>query len=282
MIRLVVTAEEFGSTPAANRGILRSHRAGIVTSTSVAGDCADIGAAGAALSEHPELGVGLSLVLTTGRPVTSRGDVPSLLTPAGEFRARPAEFAVDWIKKAIVPSEVEHELDAQITRAQAAGIAVEYLCTRGHVGFLPGVGQIVERLARRHRIAGIRTAVEPPTLAWLADPKRAIETSVLGGLAWLMRRRLGALRHGPRTWGYLEAGRLDEVRILEIVGRMEPGPHELVCHPREAATPADEQRPREDARAIDERSELRALTSTKIKTAIERRGIVLCRWRDLF
>ena len=214
MIRLVVTAEEFGATEQANKGILRAHRTGIVTSTSVAGNCVDIESVRAALAECPQLGVGISLAATNGHPVAPPGEVASLLTPTGQFRAGPGAFAVDWIKQAIVPPEVEREFDAQITRALAAGLAVDHLCTRGHVGFLPGIGQIVERLARRHRIAGLRTSVEPPTLAWLADPGRGIETGALSGLAWLMRRRLGPLRHGPRTWGYFEAGRLDEVIAL--------------------------------------------------------------------
>ena len=89
---------------------------------------------------------------------------------------------------------------------------------------------------------------------------------MLSGLAWLGRRRMGTLRHGPRTWGYLESGRLDEVRILEILGRLGPGAHELICHP--------------GAGLPDHEGD--ALSSSKIKKAIADRGIVLGRWRDLF
>src|SRR5438876_305708 len=95
-----------------------------------------------------------------------------------------------------------------------------------------GASAAIDRgILRAHRdgIPGLRTVVEPPTLAWLADPVRGVEAGVLAGLAWLTRRRLGALRHGPRSWGYLESGRLDEVRILEILGRLGPGSHELFC-----------------------------------------------------
>jgi hypothetical protein len=56
---------------------------------------------------------------------------------------------------------------------------------------------------------------------------------LLGGLAWLTRRQMGALRHGPESWGYVESGQLDEIRILEILGRLGPGSHEIICHPGE-------------------------------------------------
>ena len=134
------------------------------------------------------------------------------------------------------------------------------------MGLLPGVGEIVERLARRFGIAGIRTTVEPPGLTWIADPRRGAGTALLAGLAWMTRRRMGALRHGPITWGYSESGRLDAVRILEIIGRLGPGYHEFLAHP---AGPGGE-------------SEVEALTSSRARTAVERRGIVLSRWSDLF
>jgi predicted glycoside hydrolase/deacetylase ChbG (UPF0249 family) len=289
MIRLVVNADGLGSSAAANRGILRAHQQGIVTSASVRGDCADLDldAVRAVLIEAPGLGVGLTLVLSQGRPVAPASEIPTLLGPSGDLRRRPAEVALAWARGAMARDEVERELEAQVRRALDAGLPLDHLDTADHLGFLPGVGQIVEQLARRHRIPGMRSTVEPPTLAWLAEPARGLEMGVLAGLSWLTRRRLGALRHGPRTWGYMEAGRLDEIRILEIIGRMTPGAHELICTPRDgdsgdgdgdgdgvrgAATPA----------ARNGAGELRALTGSKVRRAVEQRAITLCRWSDLF
>jgi chitin disaccharide deacetylase len=284
MIRLVVNAEEFGKTPTTNRAIIEAHLGGIVTSTALAGNFTDGDAPRALLDGAPRLGVGLALALTGGAPVAPPDAVPSLLTPRGDLREHPLQVAFDWMRGHIVGEQVEREFEAQLARAQAAGLAPDHLCTRGHLGFLPGVGQIVERLARKHSIPGIRTSVEPATLTSVTDPRRGIETSILSGLAWLTRRRLGALKHGPRTWGYVESGRLDEVRILEILGRMGPGAHELVCHPGETED-GDAKVPGggdPHPAAGPARSERSALMSTRIKSAIERLGIVLCRWRDLF
>jgi predicted glycoside hydrolase/deacetylase ChbG (UPF0249 family) len=272
MIRLVVNAEGFGDSTTTNDAILRAHRDGIVTSTAVVGNCADITGVARTLGTCPDLGVGLSLALIQGTPVAPAAEVASLLTPAGTLRARAAELAVEWVRGHVRPEHVERELEAQLQRARAAGLDPDHLSTRGHVGLLPGIAEIVERLARRHGIAGLRSTVEPPTLAWVADARRGLETGVLAGLAWLSRRRLGPLRHGPRSWGYLDAGRLDEVRILEIIGRLGPGAHELICHPGDQAS-------RGDAAAPDE---LEALTSLRIRTALDRRDIQLTRWRDLF
>ncbi|MEP6652570.1 MAG: ChbG/HpnK family deacetylase [Myxococcales bacterium] len=271
MIRLVVNAQGFGIDRAGDRAIITAHREGIVTSASLAGNCPDLAGARTACADAPRLGVGLALALVGGAPVAPPHLIPTLVTAQGTLRATPADFALDWLKGGIVPDQVEHEMEAQLGRAVQAGFSIDHLCTRGHVGFLPGVGQLVERLARRHKIAGIRSSVEPPTLSWFTDPRRGVETGVLAGLSWLTRRRMGPLRHGPRTWGYVESGRLDEVRIIEIIGRLGPGSHELICYPAVGA-----------GASADVDTESRALRSAKVKTALERRGILLCRWQDLF
>jgi chitin disaccharide deacetylase len=276
MIRLVVNAEEFGAAPEIDIGIATAHLEGIVTSTSLSGNCTDIQAARATLAKMPKLGVGLSLALIGGQPVAAPDSVSTLLTAVGSLRNTAADFAFDWWKGRIAPAHVEHELEAQLTRALDVGGGIDHLCTRGYLGFLPGVGEIIERLARRYQVSGMRTVVEPPTLGWITDPRRGVQTGILAGLSWLTRRRLGVLRHGPRSWGYLESERLDEVRIIEIIGRLGPGSHELICHPRQS-----------DGGGLGgeqsaESRELTALTSARVKNALAGREIVLCRWRDLF
>jgi predicted glycoside hydrolase/deacetylase ChbG (UPF0249 family) len=276
-IRLVVNADDFGLSPAISRGILRAHRDGIVTSASLLGNCDDLAGARTLLAGAPALGIGVHLTLCGGRPIAPPDGVRTLLGPDGSFFPRGQDFITAWLKGQIVPAEVERELDAQVARVREAGIAVDHLDTHHHLGFLPVVGRAVEAVARHHGIAGIRSAVERPTLAWVTDPRRGIAAGVLTGLAWLTRRQLGARQHGPQSWGYVESGRLDEIRILEIIGRVGPGLHEIICHPGEEDAAAGEDPPRYQRTA-----ELASLTSAKVRRALAQRGVSLCRWGDLF
>jgi predicted glycoside hydrolase/deacetylase ChbG (UPF0249 family) len=276
--QLVVNADDFGQSPGISRGIVRAHREGVVTSTSVLGNCDDLPGVCAMLSEVPELGVGVHLTLVDGRPVSDVTRVPTLVPNAGGFVARPRDFFAAWMRGRVDINEIEEEFDAQVTRMKSAGLTIDHVNTHRHLGFLPAVGQAMEKVARRHGIPGIRSAVERPTLGWVTEPTRGLETGLLTGLAWLTRRQMGALRHGPQSWGFVEAGRLDEVRILEILGRMGPGAHELICHPGEEDDVEAEPGESPHLRA----HELVALTSIKVKRAFERRGVTLCRWRDLF
>jgi predicted glycoside hydrolase/deacetylase ChbG (UPF0249 family) len=150
-IRLVVNADDFGLSSAISRGILRAHREGIVTSTSLLGNCTDLDGARALLAEAPNLGVGVHLALVEGGPVSDPARVPSLLTPSGRFRSRGAEFIAAWTKRQIDAGDVEREFEAQVARVREAGIRVDHLDTHHHLGFLPVVGRSVEAVARRLR-----------------------------------------------------------------------------------------------------------------------------------
>jgi predicted glycoside hydrolase/deacetylase ChbG (UPF0249 family) len=277
-LQLIVNADDFGQTPGVSRGILRAHREGVVTSTSVLGNCDDLAGAAAMLADAPGLGVGVHLALVGGRPVSAPTRVPSLVVAGGPFRRRAQDFFAHLMRGHVDVSEIETEFDAQIRRVLDAGLRPDHLNTHRHLGFVPSVGRAMEAAARKHGIAGIRSAVERPTLAWLTEPMRGLEAGLLTGLGWLTRRQLGARRHGPQSWGFVEAGRLDEVRILELLGRMGPGLHELICHPGEEDEVESEPGEAPHLRA----HELVALTSLKVRRAFERRGVRLCRWRDLF
>ncbi|MGC9983629.1 MAG: ChbG/HpnK family deacetylase [Polyangia bacterium] len=268
-IRLVVNADGFAGDAAITRGTLRAHREGIVTSASVIGNCAEPEAVRAELATVPALGIGVHLTLTGGAPVAQPSTVRSLLGPDEHFPSEVREVFLSWAKAAPRSDEIEREFEAQVARLRDAGLVIDHLSTCHDVGFLPVVGRAVEAVARRHGIAGVRTAVERPTLAWFTEIRRSLTTAALCSLAWFNRRQMGILRHGPRTWGYFESGRLDEIRILEILGRLGPGIHELMCGPRES----------DDA---VERGELAALLSARVRDGLTRRGIALCRWADLF
>jgi predicted glycoside hydrolase/deacetylase ChbG (UPF0249 family) len=278
MIRLVVSAEDFGLRPDITEGILVAHREGIVTNAMVRGNDPALPDRALLLAENPSLGVGLSLTLVGGLPVAPVATVPSLVED-GCLPNTLATFLEKWARDRLSPNELVTEMDAQVTRARALGLPLSVLAAPDELACLPMVGQAMETVARRHGITGLRASVEPPSLSWLGDPVRGLESGVLAGLSWLTRRRLGARRHGPRTWGHHDAGSLTEIRIVELLGRMAPGAHEIVCHPGLS----DEPRPggQLTERAMARRQELDALRSPRVRQALALREVQLCRWGDL-
>ena len=76
--RLIVNGDDFGLTAEVNRGIIRAHREGILTSTSLMVTSPAVEQAVLLARETPSLAVGLHLVLVQGRaalPPSARGSV---------------------------------------------------------------------------------------------------------------------------------------------------------------------------------------------------------------
>src|SRR5512143_145694 len=86
MKRLIINSDDYGRTPEISRGIREAHLRGVVTSTTcmmnipTTGDDISI-----ALTETPNLGMGVHLVLTMGRPLSAPESVSSIVDERGNF-----------------------------------------------------------------------------------------------------------------------------------------------------------------------------------------------------
>jgi len=139
--RLIVNADDFGMTPGVSDGILRAHRHGIVTSTTVL-VTGPIDRGQLAAARGSGLGLGLHVNLTLGAPLT-RGR--SLVDAGGRFirDARRAAARAD-------PRDVEREVQAQVERfVTLVGRRPTHLDTHHHVGLYDPVAAVVLATARR-------------------------------------------------------------------------------------------------------------------------------------
>ena len=144
---LIVNADDFGLTPGVSRGILETHRSGIVTSTTLLVNRA-IPAAQIEELEASGLGVGVHLNLTLGTPVADPKRVPSLVDAEGRF-VRDAREAAARAKL----DEVRIELGTQIDVFRGImGRFPTHLDTHHHVGRLEPVLEVVLDFARALRV----------------------------------------------------------------------------------------------------------------------------------
>lgn len=230
MTKLIVTADDAGLHPGMTSGILAAHEAGIVTAVSVSPNGRAFDDAVARLRERPGLDVGAHLTLVGESPLASPRQVGSLLGPDGRLLPAWPAFARRWLLGQIRPEEAGTELRRQIERLLAAGLSVVHLNSHQHLHVLPGLFDLVLRLAEEHRIPWVRIPAEPA--AALPTSPRAAQIALLNALGRRARRRLrpGGPRAVRRTIGVLTAGHLTVEalgRSLDQAGEIS----ELVCHP---------------------------------------------------
>jgi chitin disaccharide deacetylase len=277
MKRLIVNADDFGMSPEVNAGIIRAHRDGIVTSTTILATGAAFEGAVRLAHAHPTLRVGVHLDLVEGRPIAPATEVSSLLSRRGTFLGSSAALALRCLLGRVDHHELVRELSAQIQRVVDAGLRPSHIDSHMHSHCLPEVAEAALDAAARFGIRRARFPREQPLPGPSPRPLRRrsrARSAVVGQLAGLSHERLvrwGACTTdhfvGPRLMGALDA------RVLaDLIGRIPDGTTELMCHPAAGAAHDDH---------IVRGEELAALTSPAVRAAVEAHRVTLASFDDL-
>lgn len=120
--KLIVNADDFGFGKKITDAIIDCHSKGIVTSTTIMTNMPAAEYAVQRAKQFPELGVGVHLVLTQGKPVSRPEDVPDLIGDDGDFLSHKEQAKQLWVNKNIF-KQVCHEFEAQVTRAFELGLS---------------------------------------------------------------------------------------------------------------------------------------------------------------
>ena len=283
MKQLIVNADDFGLTTGVTQGILDAHREGIVTSTTL---MANGGAFETAVSmgrRENNLAIGVHLNLTQGVPVSRALDIPTLVDRQGRLHLSPRRLAQGIMSRQVNLVEVEIELWQQIRKVSGAGILPTHLDGHKHVHVLPGVSDIVIRLAKEFLVPSIRcpneTAPKIPTLLrfgnyWPASAKQYVVGRTVSIFARRFKQKLAkaGLLSPAHFYGLSQTGFLDAVDILDILEDLPEGASELMCHPGYFDTDLA----RTGTRLLVQREvEMRALTAHQVRKLAADRGIQL-------
>jgi hopanoid biosynthesis associated protein HpnK len=289
MKTLIVTADDFGLTEQVNEGIIKAHRDGIVTTTSLMANGGAFEDAVSRARQAPQLAIGAHLNLTQGTPISPKAVVRSLVNADGQMRVGPIALGRKVATGQVRLSEVEVELRAQIERIIASGVRLTHLDGHKHIQLLPGIFEIVLKLALEFGIKGIRCAVEPGgALVLVKEVRRTGKTGAKQfGLArafslLALKARPKVKRAGlftPRYFlGIMQTGFLDIAELSRILNNLPNGPTELMTHPGYA----DAALARTPTRLLKQREEeLRALINPGLKESIAHNGIHLISYREL-
>ena len=235
---LIVNADDLGMSDGVNRGIFEAHKNGVVTSTTALVNM-ERAAAGVALvrEQAPDLGLGLHLNLTYGKPVLPPEEVSSLVRSNGAF--------VGATRGLVSPRRwrTEHvtaELTAQFERFVAlAGGLPDHLDSHQLVGSLSPVCRgVMLDLAERYDLP-----VRRGGRAALGKLEQAMATRGLVGKAvapplfrrWPRPEHAEVYAREPLEPHFIEIGFFGTgaslANLLNILENLPDGVTEIVCHP---------------------------------------------------
>lgn len=226
MRTIVITADDFGFSPAVNEAVERGYREGVLRSASLMVSAPAAADAIARARRMPDLRVGLHVTVVRGRPLLPAAEVPHLLAADGRFPDNLLAAALRWAFDPRARRELKREIAAQFAAFRATGLALDHVDVHNHLQLHPAVlGEVLANL-RPDEPAAVRLPREPRAQAGVAG---ALLAPWLALVAWRLRR--SGRRCNDWLLGVADSGRMDEGRLLDLLERLPPGRVELHLHP---------------------------------------------------
>ena len=269
--RLVVNADDFGLNSATNQAVIRAHREGILTSTSLMVNEPGFQEAVELAREHPRLGVGLHLTLIWGHSSLSQNQIPGLVNASGEFSYNPALTGLRLFFRRALKSQLRAEIHAQFQKFQSTGLPLDHVNGHLHLHLHPAIFRILAEDAAALGIRRLRLTRDPFRLNLRAASGRLVYRVVHAAIFGLLSRRarpvldrLG-IRYTRHVFGLLQNALVDTPYVKALLPLLPPGDSELYSHP-----------------SLDDfKNELEALIDPQVRQQVDRLGIQLIRYQDL-
>jgi hopanoid biosynthesis associated protein HpnK len=269
--RLIVNADDFGRSRSINEAVIRAHREGILTTTSLMVNEPACAEAVELAKQNPALGVGLHLTLLCGHAALPPEQIPALVNERGEFSDSPVGAGFRYFTNRRLREPLRAEIHAQFAAFRATGLPLDHVNGHLHLHLHPTIFRILMEDADALGIRHMRLTRDCFWMnAGLAGGRwfyRAVHALIY---AVLSRRARSALqqrdiRHANLVFGLLQDSRVDEDFILKLLPHLPPGDSELYSHP-----------------SLDTfRHEFDALVSPRVKARVEQLGVQLVRCQDL-
>lgn len=281
---VILTADDFGLSPALNGAVALAHRRGLLRCASLMVTGPAAGQAVALAREMPELCLGVHLTLIQGRSVLPPQDIPRLVDSQGRFLNDPVQVGWRYYWQQGLLPEIRRELAAQIEAALAAGLKIWFLNSHVNLHLHPRIFPVVADLAKEYGIPAVRLAREDWRTALSLD-SHGFFPKIAQGLifAWLSRRarrlaRDAGLTYNDHLFGLLNDGRMTENYLLGLIPYLQPGITEIYLHPGLFGDPELQKWTPQYRR----QEELAALLSPRLQEALAVAGVEVSDFREMF
>jgi predicted glycoside hydrolase/deacetylase ChbG (UPF0249 family) len=229
--QVIINGDDLGFSPGVTEGILRSHRRGVLTSTTILANMPGAEQAARMTADCPRLGVGVHLNVTQGPALSKEGRV--LADGDGVMRRTPLEVVRACIPGRRMLAAVKAECDAQIRWVLDHDIRPTHLDSHRHLHVFPSIFVRVADLAARYGIRFVRWPREKlPGADWPAAPAGQRRLRAWLNLFSRLDHALCPRLHGAAgTWGIAHTGHIDSDWLIRAAGRVGPGVIEIMTHP---------------------------------------------------
>jgi hopanoid biosynthesis associated protein HpnK len=168
--RVIINADDFGLCDGVNKAVAQAHTDGVLTSATIMANMPAADEAVKIAKKLPNLGIGVHLNLTEGRPLSKDTSIDRLLDTDGQFTSSLFKLSLLSLAGHKIREAIRAELAAQIQWVIDNGLKPTHLDSHKHIHTFPPLFSIVCQLAGRFQIPAIRWPFEPKELFQIPWP----------------------------------------------------------------------------------------------------------------
>ncbi|MDZ8054791.1 MAG: hopanoid biosynthesis-associated protein HpnK [Aulosira sp. ZfuVER01] len=234
---VIINGDDFGFSAGVNQAIIQAYEQGVLTSTSlmVTGDAAEEAIAWA--RNHPNLAVGLHLVLVCGRAVLPPSQIPHLVDPKGNFSDSPLIAGLRYQFHPAACEELRQEIRAQLEKFRDSGLPLSHVDGHLHLHTHPVILRILTELSQEFGIRVIRLPSEELQFNLKLDRRNLITKLVWSGVFGRLRSygesllKSHSIKYADRVYGLLQTSSMTEKYLLGLIPQIQADLVEIYSHP---------------------------------------------------
>ncbi|MEB3310553.1 MAG: hopanoid biosynthesis-associated protein HpnK [Snowella sp.] len=235
--KVVINGDDFGLSPSVNQAVIQAHEQGILTSTSLMVSGKAWAEAVALAKTHPNLGVGLHLVLVCGQSVLPPEQIPHLVDRQGNFPDDPVKAGLNYQLNPAARAELKQEIRAQLEKFQQTGLSLSHVDGHLHLHTHPIILGILKDLAAEFGIKIIRLPSEELRFTLTID-RSNLPIKIIHSQIFRQLRRYGErLLHSQgimtldKVYGLLATGKMSEGYLQQLIPQIQANVIEIYSHP---------------------------------------------------
>ncbi|MEH2002941.1 MAG: hopanoid biosynthesis-associated protein HpnK [Nostoc sp.] len=233
----IINGDDFGFSQGVNQAIIKAHKQGILTSTSLMVSADAAKEAVTLASAYPNLAVGLHLVLICGRSVLPPEQIPHLVDKQGNFSNSPffAGLRYQFVKE--TRQELRQEIRAQLEKYRSTGLSLSHVDGHLHMHMHPVILRILVDLAPEFDIKVIRLPSEELGLTLRVNRSHLLTKLVWSAVFGRLRRygekmlKSQGISFTERVYGLLQTGGITEEYLLGLIPQIQANLVEIYSHP---------------------------------------------------
>jgi len=237
---LIITADDFGFSPAVNEAVEEANVNGVLGTASLMVGAEEATDAAERALRLPNLKVGLHIVLTGSRPVSPPSAIPDLVGPDGRLSSRLFESGVRFFFRPGVRRQLEREIRAQFELFRETGLALDHANCHKHMHLHPTVADLVLKVGAEYGLKALRLPYEPAR-SWSVSCSAGKIASWLFLLPWvgLLRRKIreAGVQSNDFVFGLGDTGSMGLQKVLRFLDCLPPGVTEMYFHPAVRSCP---------------------------------------------